>query len=275
MDIPKVSKFLLAERDAFQQDINDAIDKAAARRHGLRSQLTEALVTTGTEIPETEFFTAFGTLQAISEDLNGLLCQAGFNGEAVSDWLNKKSAPSAASRAPLLQMFMTMILDHYVNTSPLQELRQILDERSHDGSNTALRGRPPLDQKLETLDFIEKLGVRTRNCIKNESFVTLGELLARSEQKMLLIPNFGRISLNELNEALMKNVGVHVGSLSSIERKRYEWRAETRCYLNRAAAKPVPYEWDSNELKPEYKSLDWHACRAKERNHRLSTSACV
>ncbi len=261
MDIPQISKFLLAERGVFLKDISDAIDKTAARRHGLRSQLTEALVTTGTEISETEFFTALGPLQAVSEDLNGFLCQAGFSRETISDWLNKKSAPSAVSRAPLLQMFVTMILDYYVDVSPLHEIRRMLEER---GSNTALRGGLPLDQKLETLDFIKKLSFRTRSRIKMEGPITLRELLAKSAQEMLVISNFGRKSLDELNEALMMNVGVRIGSWSSRERNHYEGRVKTRNYLNRAAAKPVPSEWDTVELKPEYKGLDWHARRAKE-----------
>lgn len=257
MDTSQISKVLLAERDVFQKAVRTVIENTTARRGELRSQFADTLGTTGKDISETAFSAALGTLKTISEDLKGILLQAGFNGENVSDWLNGKSTPSAAFRAPLLQMFVTVILDYYVDISPLQELRQILDEHSHDGSDTALRVRPTLDQKLEKLDFLQKLSRRIVSRIKNVGLVTLGELLAMSEKKMLQIPNFGRTSLKELNEALIMNVGVCVGSLTTAERKCYEWRAQTREYLNLAAAKSVLSGWSTGEVKPEYMYLTW------------------
>jgi DNA-directed RNA polymerase subunit alpha len=49
------------------------------------------------------------------------------------------------------------------------------------------------------------LGVRSLNCLKREGVETVGDLLARSEQDLMCIPNFGRKSLDEVRERLEKN----------------------------------------------------------------------
>jgi DNA-directed RNA polymerase subunit alpha len=60
---------------------------------------------------------------------------------------------------------------------------------------------PEDDMLIDDLD----LGVRSLNCLKREGVETVGDLLARSEQDLMCIPNFGRKSLDEVRERLEKN----------------------------------------------------------------------
>jgi DNA-directed RNA polymerase subunit alpha len=57
------------------------------------------------------------------------------------------------------------------------------------------------DMLIDDLD----LGVRSLNCLKREGIETVGDLLAKSEQELMCIPNFGRKSLDEVRERLEKN----------------------------------------------------------------------
>ena len=43
------------------------------------------------------------------------------------------------------------------------------------------------------------------NCLKREGIETVGDLMARSEQELMCIPNFGRKSLDEVRERLEEN----------------------------------------------------------------------
>lgn len=54
------------------------------------------------------------------------------------------------------------------------------------------------------IDDLE-LGVRSLNCLKREGIETVADLLAKSEQELLCIPNFGRKSLEEVRERLDEN----------------------------------------------------------------------
>jgi DNA-directed RNA polymerase subunit alpha len=61
--------------------------------------------------------------------------------------------------------------------------------------------QPEDDMLIDDLD----LGVRSLNCLKREGVETVGDLLARSEQELMCIPNFGRKSLDEVRERLDEN----------------------------------------------------------------------
>jgi DNA-directed RNA polymerase subunit alpha len=61
--------------------------------------------------------------------------------------------------------------------------------------------KPEDDMLIDDLD----LGVRSLNCLKREGIETVGDLLARSEQELMCIPNFGRKSLDEVMERLQEN----------------------------------------------------------------------
>ncbi|MCC6442369.1 MAG: DNA-directed RNA polymerase subunit alpha [Armatimonadetes bacterium] len=54
------------------------------------------------------------------------------------------------------------------------------------------------DAKIEELDF----SVRTYNCLKKASVLTIGDLVQKSENDLMTIRNFGRKSLTEVREKL-------------------------------------------------------------------------
>jgi hypothetical protein len=55
------------------------------------------------------------------------------------------------------------------------------------------------------------LSVRTANGLKNEGGIrTIGNVVRKMERELLIVPNFGRKSLNELKEALAEK-GLHLG----------------------------------------------------------------
>ena len=54
---------------------------------------------------------------------------------------------------------------------------------------------------LRKVDELE-LSVRSMNCLKNDNFIYIGDLVQKSEGEMLRTPNFGRKSLNEIKEIL-------------------------------------------------------------------------
>lgn len=57
---------------------------------------------------------------------------------------------------------------------------------------------PNLTCKIDELD----LSVRSHNCLKNENIIYIGDLVTKSEYDLLKTPNFGRKSLQEINNAL-------------------------------------------------------------------------
>ncbi len=66
----------------------------------------------------------------------------------------------------------------------------------------ATQGPQPEDDML--IDDLD-LGVRSLNCLKREGIETVGDLISRSEQELMTIPNFGRKSLDEVRERLESN----------------------------------------------------------------------
>ena len=63
-----------------------------------------------------------------------------------------------------------------------------------------------LGRNLEEFD----LSVRTANCLKNASIATVRDLVSRSEKDILEIKNFGKKSLEELQE-LLGRLGLSFG----------------------------------------------------------------
>jgi DNA-directed RNA polymerase subunit alpha len=63
-----------------------------------------------------------------------------------------------------------------------------------------------LDRSVEELE----LSVRSYNCLKNANIQTIRELVQKSENEMLKTKNFGRKSLNEIKEILVK-MGLSLG----------------------------------------------------------------
>ncbi len=62
---------------------------------------------------------------------------------------------------------------------------------------------------LRKVDELE-LSVRSANCLKNDNFIYIGDLVQKTEQEMLRTPNFGRKSLNEIKEVLAQ-MGLQLG----------------------------------------------------------------
>ena len=63
-----------------------------------------------------------------------------------------------------------------------------------------------LNRKIDELEF----SVRSANCLKNANIYYIGELVQKSEQEMLKTKNFGRKSLQEIQENL-DGMGLHLG----------------------------------------------------------------
>src|SRR5262249_28997919 len=69
------------------------------------------------------------------------------------------------------------------------------------------------DPRLEHLDrSVEELelSVRSYNCLKNANIQTIRELVQKSENEMLKTKNFGRKSLKEIKDILVK-MGLSLG----------------------------------------------------------------
>ena len=62
---------------------------------------------------------------------------------------------------------------------------------------------------LKKVDDLE-LSVRSANCLLSENIVYIGDLVTKTEAQMLKTPNFGRKSLNEIKEVLVK-MGLELG----------------------------------------------------------------
>jgi DNA-directed RNA polymerase subunit alpha len=69
------------------------------------------------------------------------------------------------------------------------------------GEQPAAKGSSFDDTPIEELE----LGVRSYNCLKREGIETVGDLVNKSEQELMCIPNFGRKSIEEVRERLEKN----------------------------------------------------------------------
>ena len=67
-----------------------------------------------------------------------------------------------------------------------------------------------LAKNLEEFD----LSVRTANCLKNANIQTVRELVSKSEREILEIKNFGKKSLEELQE-LLERLGLSFGMIGS------------------------------------------------------------
>ncbi len=87
----------------------------------------------------------------------------------------------------------------------LRTLVQLVEEMSDEPqglsmaeAGSAPAGAPDLDLPIEDLELTE----RPRNCLKRAQINMIGELLARTEDDLLAITNFGQKSLDEVNEKL-------------------------------------------------------------------------
>ena len=70
--------------------------------------------------------------------------------------------------------------------------------KSADLLDESSSSNPDLDKKIDEME----LSVRSYNCLQSENINLIGDLVQRTENEMLKLPNFGRKSLNELKDNL-------------------------------------------------------------------------
>ena len=92
----------------------------------------------------------------------------------------------------------------FTDADRIEELRagpaaQIDPVGSVNGVSAGAAGGPMDDILIEELE----LGVRSYNCLKRAGIQTIGDLLAKSENELGAIPNFGKKSIDEVIETLV------------------------------------------------------------------------
>jgi DNA-directed RNA polymerase subunit alpha len=112
-------------------------------------------------------------------------------------WTNGTIRPEDA-----VSLASTLLKDHLdIFVTAEEALRQAGGDSEVDPQLEAVLGK-----SLDEFD----LSVRTANCLKNASISTVRELVSRSENEILEIKNFGKKSLEELQE-LLDRLGLSFG----------------------------------------------------------------
>lgn len=91
------------------------------------------------------------------------------------------------------------VLDQYLRY--FFDFRAVSHGAEHDADEAAPGESAVLDYRIEDLDF----SVRTFNCLKKESILTMRELVQRTEQDLMAIRNFGKKSLDEVRVKLAQH----------------------------------------------------------------------
>jgi DNA-directed RNA polymerase subunit alpha len=103
---------------------------------------------------------------------------------------------AAVSKAAALLREELMIF-----TGDVEEEDEGIPALARIGEPAPAKGSSFDDTPIEELE----LGVRSYNCLKREGIETVGDLVNKSEQELMCIPNFGRKSIEEVRERLEKN----------------------------------------------------------------------
>jgi DNA-directed RNA polymerase subunit alpha len=96
-----------------------------------------------------------------------------------------------------------LVKDHmviFINMDDTSEIVELPQDIIHD---------PRLEHLDRSVEELE-LSVRSYNCLKNANIQTIRELVQKSENEMLKTKNFGRKSLNEIKDILVK-MGLSLG----------------------------------------------------------------
>jgi len=97
-----------------------------------------------------------------------------------------------------LAMSSKLLIDHFdLFLSPETEVDRIEEEEVDE---EVLKIRELLKMPVDELE----LSVRSSNCLRAASIITLEDLVQKTESEMLQYRNFGRKSLGEINEVLAK-----------------------------------------------------------------------
>src|SRR6201981_127940 len=117
---------------------------------------------------------------------------------AIEVWTNGAITPqdSIGLAAKLVKDHMSI----FINFEEPSEVAELPQEIAND---------PRLEHLDRSVEELE-LSVRSYNCLKNANIQTIRELVQKSENEMLKTKNFGRKSLNEIKEILVK-MGLSLG----------------------------------------------------------------
>lgn len=98
------------------------------------------------------------------------------------------------------------------------------DEQVSDESCLGSSESGDINENLfKSIDDLE-LSVRATNCLHGAQIVTVGELVQRSENDMLKTKNFGKKSLDEIKELLIR-MGLDFGmKIDGFDKKYQEWK---------------------------------------------------
>ena len=114
-------------------------------------------------------------------------------------WTDGTSTPEDS--VSLAAMLLKDHLSIYINLEESMRIETIVEQPSALSGVDAL-----LAKEIDELD----LSVRSANCLKNANINTLRDLVRRSEREMLETKNFGRKSLEELQD-LLSRLGLSFG----------------------------------------------------------------
>src|SRR6266446_2702002 len=120
-------------------------------------------------------------------------------------WTNGAITPQDAIglAAKLIKDHMSIFINFEEPTELPEEPTELPEESVESYNDPRLEH---LDRSVEELE----LSVRSYNCLKNANIQTIRELVQKSENEMLKTKNFGRKSLNEIKDILVK-MGLALG----------------------------------------------------------------
>jgi DNA-directed RNA polymerase subunit alpha len=105
----------------------------------------------------------------------------------------------------------TILKDHMDLFSLFEEEPQVVSPVSSEREEVAEEKESVLDRSIDELG----LTVRSHNCLKRMNINTIGDLVMKRESDLLKVRNFGKKSLQEVQEVLAKlglSLGAGVGS---------------------------------------------------------------
>lgn len=103
-------------------------------------------------------------------------------------------------------LYASNILQRHID--PFASLGQLPEELEEEEEET--KEQKDLNKKLDKPISELELSVRSSNCLAEANIRTIGDLVRRKETEMLKYKNFGKKSLNEINDVL-STMGLHLG----------------------------------------------------------------
>lgn len=134
-------------------------------------------------------------------DFDRLVLQVETNGS-----LDVRTAVQYAARLAIEHLsFLAGVRPEW--TEDDREWALVAEDGVEEGSGNGTVSVPPRMRDLlsRPVEELTELSVRSRNSLQKENIQTLGDLVQRTEQQMLDIDNFGKKSLQEINEFLAEH----------------------------------------------------------------------